>query len=145
MSDALIKLLENTHKIVRRLIINYIPIFIFWCLPFILFKPETLNYPIYVQFILVFTLSFAWFGFSCLLNVWVITLANPSLSWGKFFIELSAVLSLIFLCFFILASYYLSDCFTMFLKRSFITIICLSCGIPTFATFVSILFGREKK
>ena len=145
MLDTFIKLLENTDKIVRRLLINYIPVFIFWCLPFILFKFEIVNYPIYVQFVLVFTLSFTWYCFSCQLNIWAMSLINPSMSWIPFFIELSTILSLILLCFFIIASYYLNDCFTMFLQRSFITIISLSCGVPTIATLISILFGRGRK
>jgi len=137
-------LIKDLNITIKRGLANFGVVYAFWTVPFYLFKPEILEKPIYVGFFLVFCFTFIWMCLNLvLLGVLTLAFAFEQKDNHKFTMELLSLLSIFTVCIFILISYYFSDTFTLFLRKSFISIF-LAFALPL--TFGSLMakFSRKK-
>ncbi len=136
-------LFKDLHITTRRIIMNFSIIFCFMTIPFYLFKHEILNEVIYMQFFLVFCLAFVWALISMCLTTIFNLIGNTKPD--NYFLESITLVSIVSLSCFILISYYYSDCFTMFLKRAFITMLTITVVPLTLGSLLSIANSKRKK
>lgn len=134
---------SKLHFSTKRILINIFVVFVFWTIPFIVFKPEILEMPIYVQFFLVTAFTILWIiiGMIYGLLLGILNIFSIKDSW---FLEQVTFLSILFLCFYILIGYYYSVCFTDFIKIAFISSVPISLGVPTIGSAINLIAGRNK-